>query len=100
MLLAPEVERFVAWFAALQGRIEALVREICTPMVVDVGAAARGEGPRRPPTAEHEQAAPDGDASSRPARDDGTPADWGQWLDANAHPELEGLREWTARARA
>jgi len=78
MLLVSEIERFVAWFAALQGRIEALVREICTPVVTP----ARVE-PARVATKEDE-----------------VTTEWGQWLDANAHPELLGLREWTARARA
>lgn len=74
MLLAAEVERFVGWFAELQGRIEALVRDICTPVA--------------PP-------------APMDSGKEGLPAamEWGQWLDANAQPELVGLREWTARAR-
>jgi hypothetical protein len=78
MLLAPEVERFVAWFAALQGRIEDLVREICTPFAAPSVAV---------------------DPESAAAREAPVAMEWGQWLDANAHPELLGLREWTARAR-
>jgi hypothetical protein len=76
MLLAPDVERFVAWFAELQGRIGELVREICTPFAA-------------PSMAVDPQAAAEGPVSM----------EWGQWLDANAHPELLALREWTARAR-
>jgi hypothetical protein len=75
MLLAPEVERFVAWFAALQGRIDEMVRGLCTP--VSVPALAR-EGAE--PTA--------------------AAMEWGQWLDASAHPELLGMREWVARSRS
>jgi hypothetical protein len=78
MLLAPEVERFVAWFAALQGRVEAVVQELSTPVVSSAPVLVRNGA----------------EVSAASA------VEWGQWLDASAHPELFGMREWVARSRA
>jgi hypothetical protein len=91
MLLAPEVEAFVAWFAALQGRIEAVVRELCTPFTAPstlAGLGGEASGIRELPA-----------TSATGEGGDAMATEWGQWLDASAHPELLALREWTARSR-
>lgn len=96
MLLAPEVERFVAWFAALQGRIETVVRDLCTP------TAAPSVTPEPAADEATARAHDDRERSRGPLPVEGvetTAMEWGQWLDASAHPELLGLREWTARSR-
>ncbi len=64
MLLPPDLARFIAWFAAFQGRIGAQVGSIMH-LPTDVDLAAKSE--------------------------QATDVVWGNWLDASAQPTLRGM---------
>ncbi len=84
MLLAPDVAGFVAWFAGFQSRVGDVVRSCLNTAIAPVAAWR----------------SPADEAAFRLEIGGAVEVEWGQWLDASAHPELLGMRHATRRSLA